>query len=87
MTPKEVMLNALDLKPTERLPTTLFGGGIWTYLDAGEGFDTLKDNPERLAEVQIKAAPKLDSDIVYVGSGFNNCLAGALGSPRGISRR
>ena len=79
MKPKEIMLNALDLKPTERLPTTLFGGGIWTYLDAGEGFDTLKNNPERLAEVQIKAASKLDSDVIYVGSGLNNCLAGAMG--------
>ncbi len=81
MTPKEIMLNALDLKPTERLPSTIFGGGIWSYLNAGEGFDSLKDNPERLAEVQIKAASQLGSDVVYVGSGFNNCMAAALGSP------
>ena len=81
MTPKDVILNVLDMKPTDRIPTTLFGAGIWTFLNAGETFESLKDKPERMAEIQIDTAYKLDSDIVYVSSGYTYCLAGALGSP------
>jgi len=81
MTGKEIVFAALDFKETPRLPATIFGGGVWTYSHYGEEPEKLVKNPARMAEIQIEMADIMESDIVYVGSGLNNCLPAALGAP------
>lgn len=79
MNSKEIVLSTLDGKQTGRIPAAIFGGGVWTYNYYGEEPENLVKNPSRMSEIQIEMADIIKSDIVYVGSGFNNCLPGALG--------
>ncbi len=79
MNGKEIVLSAFDFKETERLPAAIFGGGVWTYHRYGEEPEKLVKNPKRMSEIVIEVAEKIRSDIVYAGSGLNNCLPGALG--------
>ena len=78
---KEIVLSAFDFKETPRLPATIFGGGVWTYSYYGEEPEKLVKKTARMAEIQTEMADILESDIVYVGSGLNNCLPAALGAP------
>ncbi len=84
MTPRETILNAFQMKPTERVPVTLFGGGMWSIKDFGTSFEELSTNVERNVEMCVTEAEKIRSDIVYVGSGFNNFHAIALGRKQGV---
>lgn len=84
MTPRETILNAFKMQPTERVPVTLFGGGMWSIKDYGTSFEELSTNVEKNAEMCIAEAEKIRSDIVYVGSGFNNFHAIALGRKLGV---
>ncbi len=79
MKPKEVVLEAFELGEPERVPAAIFGGGMWTVHSSGSTFMDLIADPEKYARVVISTADKLRSDIVYVGSGYNNFLAAALG--------
>lgn len=81
MNGKEIVFSAYDFTKTKRIPASIFGGGVWTYNYYGEEPEKLVRNPDRLAEIQTEMADILKSDIVYVGSGLNNCLVGALGAP------
>jgi len=79
MTAKEIVFSAIEMKNTERLPATIFGGGVWTYYQYDETPEDLVQNPQRMSELFIDMSEKIQSDIVYVGSGLNNLLPGALG--------
>ncbi|MEE9595013.1 MAG: uroporphyrinogen decarboxylase family protein [Candidatus Hydrothermarchaeales archaeon] len=79
MNAKEVVNEAFDLGEPERVPATLFGGGVWTIFNSGNNFLSFKGKPEKYAEVVLETQRKLDSDIVYMGSGYNNFHAAALG--------
>lgn len=79
MNGKEIVLSAFDFKKTERIPAAIFGGGVWTYQRYGEEPEKLVKNPGRMSEIVVDVAEKIGSDIVYAGSGLNNCLPGALG--------
>jgi uroporphyrinogen decarboxylase len=79
MNGKEIVFSAFDFKKTVRIPASIFGGGVWTYNYYGEEPEKLVKAPSRMSEIQIEMADILKSDIVYVGSGLNNCLPGALG--------
>jgi uroporphyrinogen decarboxylase len=79
MKPKEIVLEAFQLGEPERVPVAIFGGGMWTVHNSGSTFLELMSDPERYAGVVVSTAARLGSDIVYVGSGYNNFLAAALG--------
>lgn len=79
MKAREVVLEAFDLGEPERVPATLFGGGVWTIFNSGNNFLSFKGNPKKYAEVILDTQKKLDCDVVYVGSGYNNFHAAALG--------
>ncbi|MBZ0155022.1 MAG: hypothetical protein K8I29_02260 [Alphaproteobacteria bacterium] len=81
MNGKEIVFSAYDFVKTDRMPSSIFGGGVWTYSYYGEEPEKLVRNPVRMAEIQTEMADILQSDIVYVGSGLNNCLVAALGAP------
>ncbi len=79
MEPREIVLEAFALREPERIPVTLFGGGVWTIFNSGNNFLSFKGQPKKYADVILETQRKLDSDIVYVGSGYNNFHAAALG--------
>ncbi len=84
MKPKEVILKAFELGKPERLPVTLFGAGMWSIKDFGTTFEALSNDPQKMAEMCVAEASKIRSDVVYVGSGFNNFHASALGKAFGV---
>lgn len=79
MKPKEIMLEAFELGSPERIPVTVFGGGAWTIFNSGNTFLTMAESAEKMADIIISASEKLQCDIVYCGSGYNNFHAAALG--------
>ena len=79
MKPKEAIFEAFDLKSTDRIPATVFGGGVWTIRHWQKQFGEMIANPRAYADLIIKTNQELRSPIVYVGSGYNNYLAAAVG--------
>jgi uroporphyrinogen decarboxylase len=79
MTPKEAIFEAFDMKSAGRVPATVFGGGVWTIRHWGKQFGEMIADPQAYAELLIKTNEELRSPIVYVGSGYNNYLAAAIG--------
>lgn len=80
MTPKEVMFQAFERKHLDHVPATVFGGGVWTIRHHQTQFGEAIADPRAYADLILKTNEELDSPIVYVGSGYNNYLAAALGA-------
>ncbi len=83
MTPREIVLKAFEGGRPERVPVTLFGGGMWSIKDYGTSFEELASNEDKNVDMCVAEAEKIRSDIIYVGSGFNNFHAIALGRKYG----
>ena len=81
MTPKEIMFRAFERKHLDHVPATVFGGGVWTIRHHQTGFSEAIADPKAYADLIIKTNETLNSPIVYVGSGYNNYLAAAMGVP------
>ncbi len=79
MTPKEIILTAFEGGKPERVPVTLFGGGMWSIHNWGSNFEALSMDAEKMTQMLVDMSEKLQCDIVYVGSGYNNFHASALG--------
>jgi len=77
--PKEIVQDALELGTPDRVPVAFFGAGVWTLHNSGNSFSDLAYEPKKMADTIISASEKLQSDIVYAGSGYNNFHAAALG--------
>ncbi len=72
MKPKECVLTAFQNKKPERVPAIIYGGGVWTMKHTGNTFQGLIGKPKEMAEMVIKVNEEIKSDMVYVGSGYNN---------------
>ncbi|MBA4373114.1 MAG: hypothetical protein C0402_09680 [Thermodesulfovibrio sp.] len=83
MEPREIILKAFEGGKPERVPVTLFGGGMWSIKDYGSTFEALGKDPAMMADMCIKEAEKIRSDVIYVGSGYNNFHASSLGTAFG----
>ena len=79
MTPRETILRAFEGGKPERVPVTLFGGGMWSIHSFGTTFEELAGDAERMTQMLVESSEKLQCDIVYAGSGYNNFHASALG--------
>jgi uroporphyrinogen decarboxylase len=79
MTPRETILKAFEGGKPGRVPVTLFGGGMWSISNWGSTFEELSRNPDKMTQMLIEMSDKLQCDIVYAGSGYNNFHAAALG--------
>ncbi|MBI3361756.1 MAG: uroporphyrinogen decarboxylase family protein [Chloroflexi bacterium] len=79
MKPKEAIFEAFELKSAGRVPATVFGGGVWTIRHWQKQFGEMIADPRAYADMIIKTNEELRSPIVYVGSGYNNYLAAAVG--------
>lgn len=80
MTPKETILTAFDGGKSERIPVTLFGGGMWSIHNWGTTFQELSRDADKMSRMLIEMSERLQCDIVYAGSGYNNFHA-AFGTP------
>lgn len=72
MKPKECVLTAFENKKPERVPAIIYGGGVWTMKHTGNTFDGLIGKPREMADMIIRVNEEIQSDMVYVGSGYNN---------------
>lgn len=79
MTLKEQILQAFRRVPSDRALATTFGLGMWTIRHWGAQFGQIAADPKAYADMVIRTNEKLRSPMVYVGSGFNNYLAAAMG--------
>ncbi len=79
MKPKEIIFKAFEGGKPERVPVTLFGGGMWSIHNYGTTFKELSTDARKMTDMLVKMADKLRADIVYCGSGYNNFHAAALG--------
>lgn len=84
LTPRETVLKAFAMEKTERVPVTVFGGGMWSIKDYGTSFEELSNNVDKTVDMCVAEAERIRSDVVYVGSGFNNFHALALGTKFGV---
>lgn len=84
MTPRETIIKAFELGKPERVPVTLFGGGMWSIKDYGTSFEELANNVDKNVDMCVTESEKIRSDVVYVGSGFNNFHAYALTKKYGV---
>lgn len=79
MNTRQAIIDAFQLKPTAQAPATIFGGGVWTIRRWGKQFGEVLSDPQAYARLLIETNQELQSPIVYVGSGYNNYLAAAVG--------
>jgi uroporphyrinogen decarboxylase len=79
MKPKEVILKAFEGGKPDRLPVTLFGAGMWSIKGWGTSFEALSRDADKMTSMLVDMSAKLQCDIVYPGSGYNNFHASALG--------
>ncbi len=79
MTPKEIIIKAFEGGKPERVPVTLFGGGMWSIHNYGTNFKKLSVDAQKMADMLINMSGRLRCDVVYAGSGYNNFHASALG--------
>jgi len=79
MEPREIILKAFEGGKPDRMPVTLFGGGMWSIHNWGSTFEDLATDAEKMTQMLVDMSEKLQSDIVYAGSGYNNFHTSALG--------
>jgi uroporphyrinogen decarboxylase len=79
MTSREMILKAFEGGKPDRVPATLFGGGMWSIKDYGSTFKDLSLDAQKMSEMMVSMSGKLLCDIVYAGSGYNNFHASAFG--------
>ncbi|MDP4145094.1 MAG: uroporphyrinogen decarboxylase family protein [Bacillota bacterium] len=77
---KQIILDVVNLKETPRTPVALLSGGAWTLNRKGLTLENaLKIGPEKFAEIIEETNKIVQSDIVWIGSGYHNLAIAALG--------
>lgn len=79
MKPKEVILKAFEGGKPSRLPVTLFGAGMWSIKGWGTSFEALSRDADKMTAMLVDMSSKLNCDVVYPGSGYNNFHISSLG--------
>lgn len=79
MTSRDTIIKAFEGGKPDRVPVSLFGGGMWSIKAFGSSFKDLSRDAGRMSEMLVAMSAKLMCDIVYAGSGYNNFHASALG--------
>ena len=79
MKPKQIVLKAFDGGKPDRVPVALMGGGMWGAYHYETTLKDLSTDVAGMTDMIVSMAHEVQSDIVYVGSGYPNVLAAALG--------
>ncbi len=69
----------LQGKRSDRISRALFGGGLWSFRQAGLQIETLIESPDLFAGRLADVFGELDTDIVFAGSGLNSFPAETIG--------
>lgn len=64
---------------SDRISRAVFGGGRWSFCQAGLKFEDIVRAPDAFAEGLSNVFGELDTDIVFAGSGLNSFPAEAIG--------
>ena len=81
MISKEILLSAIHLQKTPRVPVIKLSGGVWIYLSHGLSLqDILELPPEKGADLILRANEELGLDMIWTGAGCNNVLLRAIGA-------
>lgn len=64
---------------SDRISRAVFGGGLWSFRQAGLLIEDLARAPDLFAEGLANVFGGLDTDIVFAGSGLNSFPAEAIG--------
>src|SRR3990172_5379518 len=75
----DAIREALRLGAPSPMPATLFGAGQWSVHRSGHSMREVATDPDLMTETVLGTQKRIPSPIVFVGSGFNNLLVGALG--------
>ncbi len=54
MTPREVILKAFEGGKPERVPVTVFGGGMWSINNWGSTFEALSKDAEKMSQTRMR---------------------------------
>ncbi|MFL0194715.1 uroporphyrinogen decarboxylase family protein [Clostridium sp. WILCCON 0269] len=77
---KEIVKRALKREKTPRIPVTILSGGAWCFNSNGYSLkEALEMEPKAAANIIIETNEKVNSDIVWAASGYNNLIIGAIG--------
>lgn len=79
MNAKDNILAAFRRQIPERIPSVIYGGGVWTMHNSGHVFENFIGKPEAMANLIIETNEKVGSDMVFPGSGYNNLHAAVFG--------
>ena len=81
MTGKDIARMAFEQVKPPRVPVTLVGGGAWYVHSAGRTFSEINFDPEKTADVYIRAFRKIGHDLIWTGAGLLNYPIHCLGCP------
>lgn len=77
--PRDIVLKTLEGRKAERTPVALVGGGMWSAYNYGATLGELSTDPLRMSDMLVDMAKRIQSDIVYAGSGYPSYPVAALG--------
>jgi uroporphyrinogen decarboxylase len=73
------VLQAFRCSAPPQTPAVLFGAGQWSVYQAKRSMREVATDPDLMTEIVLRTQQIVPSPIVFVGSGLNNQLVGALG--------
>jgi uroporphyrinogen decarboxylase len=77
---KEIIKKALKMEKTPRVPVTVLSGGAWCFNSNDISLkDAMEMEANAAADIIIKTNQKVNSDIVWAASGYNNLAIRAIG--------
>ena len=76
---RECIQRVLAGERSERLPRALFGGGLWSYRQAGLLIEDIAKAPAVFAQGLADVFGDLNTDIIFTGSGLNSFPAETIG--------
>lgn len=79
MNRKQMIHDVLDLKPQERLPRAVFGGGLWIFHSLCLLPARISIEPKRFIREIAHRYSEWDTDMLFLGSGLNSFPAEAVG--------
>lgn len=81
MTHKDVLLSAIKLQKTNRLPVIILSSGVWTYYRHGLSLQDVLDKPaDTIANYIIENNEEIDTDLIWIGADCNNIILRAIGA-------
>jgi uroporphyrinogen-III decarboxylase len=63
MEPRDIILKAFEGGKPERVPVTIFGGGMWSIRDYGSSFEELGKDPAKMAALKRQTGSRATSSM------------------------